>query len=190
MSGGLHIENRIVGYGTEAPDQLLANPGNWRIHPKHQQVALLALLGEVGWVQSVIVNRRTGHLVDGHLRATLAMQQGVESVPVVYVDLDANEEATILAALDPVGALAVADGAKKRALLDSILTTSPEVQRFLDSLSAGTTEEPEQKPKRLTFKLTPEDHALVVEKLAWVQGERQLDDIAQALVALCKGIGP
>ena len=26
--------NRIIGTGEEAPDQLLANPANWRIHPK------------------------------------------------------------------------------------------------------------------------------------------------------------
>lgn len=29
--------NRIAGAGEEAPDQLLANPANWRIHPKAQQ---------------------------------------------------------------------------------------------------------------------------------------------------------
>ena len=28
--------NRITGSGEEAPDQLLANPANWRIHPKAQ----------------------------------------------------------------------------------------------------------------------------------------------------------
>ena len=33
--------NRISGSGEEAPDQLLANPANWRIHPKAQQDALL-----------------------------------------------------------------------------------------------------------------------------------------------------
>ncbi len=27
-------ENRIIGSGTENPDQLLANPSNWRIHPQ------------------------------------------------------------------------------------------------------------------------------------------------------------
>jgi hypothetical protein len=32
--------NRIIGSGQEAPDQLLANPANWRIHPKAQQDAL------------------------------------------------------------------------------------------------------------------------------------------------------
>jgi len=29
--------NRITGHGDEAPDQLLANPRNWRIHPAGQQ---------------------------------------------------------------------------------------------------------------------------------------------------------
>lgn len=34
------FRNRIVGEGVEAPDQLLANPRNWRAHPKHQVDAL------------------------------------------------------------------------------------------------------------------------------------------------------
>ncbi len=51
--------NRIVGTGEEAPDQLLANPGNWRIHPRNQQNALAGALDTVGWVQQVMVNRRT-----------------------------------------------------------------------------------------------------------------------------------
>jgi DNA modification methylase len=48
--------NRIVGHGEEDPTQLLANPKNWRIHPKAQQDALVGVLNEVGWVQDVIVN--------------------------------------------------------------------------------------------------------------------------------------
>ena len=66
--------NRIAGSGEESPDQLLANPRNFRRHPKHQQDALRGVLAEVGWVQDVIVNRTTGHLVDGHLRVELAMR--------------------------------------------------------------------------------------------------------------------
>jgi hypothetical protein len=34
--------NRIVGSGEEPPEQLLANPANWRIHPRGQQQALAA----------------------------------------------------------------------------------------------------------------------------------------------------
>jgi len=33
-------KNRIIGYGEEEPDQLLANPKNWRIHPSDQQEAV------------------------------------------------------------------------------------------------------------------------------------------------------
>lgn len=91
---------RIVGHGTEAPDQLLANPRNWRIHPKAQQDALSGVLGEVGWVQSIIVNQRTGFVVDGHARVEIAINRGESSVPVVYVDLDENEEGIVLAELD------------------------------------------------------------------------------------------
>ena len=65
-------QNRIVAEGDEAPDQLLANPANWRIHPKAQQDALGSVLESVGWVQRVLVNRLSGHVVDGHLRVALA----------------------------------------------------------------------------------------------------------------------
>jgi len=94
--------NRITGSGEEASDQLLANPANWRIHPKAQQDALAGALDQVGWVQQVMVNRRTGFVVDGHARVALALRRGEPTVPVLYVDLDANEEALVLATLDPI----------------------------------------------------------------------------------------
>ena len=74
-------ENRILGSGNEAPDQLLDNPYNWRTHPQFQQKALEAVLSKVGWVQEIIVNRRTGHVVDGHLRVHLARGREEPTVP-------------------------------------------------------------------------------------------------------------
>ncbi|MFZ5785508.1 MAG: hypothetical protein ACOY3Y_03605 [Acidobacteriota bacterium] len=74
--------SRIVGHGKEQPDALVANPGNWRVHPKRQQAALAEVLDRVGWVQEVIVNRRTGRLVDGHLRVELALARGDRRIPV------------------------------------------------------------------------------------------------------------
>ena len=76
-------QNRIVGHADVAPDQLVANPSNWRLHGKAQQAALAGALDEVGWVQQVIVNQQTGHLIDGHLRVELARAAN-EPVPVVY----------------------------------------------------------------------------------------------------------
>ena len=77
--------NRIIGSGEEAPDQLLANPANWRIHPKAQQDALAGALDVVGWVQQVLVNRRSGFVVDGHARVALALARNEPTVPVLYL---------------------------------------------------------------------------------------------------------
>jgi ParB-like chromosome segregation protein Spo0J len=109
--------SRITGTGTEAPDQLLAHPDNWRVHPKAQQEALAGVLDQVGWVQNVLVNQRTGHVVDGHLRVALAISRNEPSVPVVYVDLSPDEERLVLASLDPIAAMATTDEAKLRELL-------------------------------------------------------------------------
>ena len=69
---GSRWRNRIVGTGSEPPERLVANPLNWRIHPPRQHAALAGALASVGWVQQVVVNRRTGFVVDGHLRVALA----------------------------------------------------------------------------------------------------------------------
>jgi hypothetical protein len=69
--------NRITRSGGEAPDQLLANPSNWRIHPKAQQDAPAGALDAVGWVQQVLVNRRSGFVVDGHARVALALSETI-----------------------------------------------------------------------------------------------------------------
>lgn len=112
--------SRIEGQGHEAPDQLLANPKNWRIHPAAQGEALEAVLDRVGWVQQVIVNKRTGFLVDGHLRVMRALRRGEASIPVLYVDLDLEEEAIILASLDPLSAVARTDQSLLEALIGEI----------------------------------------------------------------------
>ena len=123
--------NRIVGQGVESPEQLLANPRNWRIHPKAQQDALAGVLSEVGWVQNIIVNQRTGHVVDGHARVEIAISRGEAEVPVVYVDLDENEEGVILAALDPLAGMAVTDPEKWAELLAEISVTDEALRAML-----------------------------------------------------------
>lgn len=127
--------NRIVGEGHEAPDQLLANPANWRIHPGHQQDVVGSLLERVGWVRQVLVNRTTGHVVDGHLRVQLAMRRDEASVPVSYVELTLEEEREVLAALDPVTGLAATDGEQLRALLTDVGETSPALDELFRQLA-------------------------------------------------------
>ena len=101
--------NRIIGYEESVPpDQLLANPLNARRHPGNQREVFLASVRNVGFVAPVLVNRRTGFMVDGHLRCEEALSAG-ETVPVLYLDLSEREEAEVLATFDPIGALATYD---------------------------------------------------------------------------------
>lgn len=130
------FRNRITGSGMEAPEQLLANPRNWRVHPKAQETALAAVLDEVGWVQNVIVNQRTGNVVDGHLRVSLAISRGEPSIPVVYVDLDENEEGLVLATIDPLSAMAGTDKDLLAQLLGDVVTTNADLQAMLEGGAA------------------------------------------------------
>ena len=137
-------ECRIVGYGTEYPENLLANPDNWRIHPKEQQEGLAAVLDRVGWVQSVIVNRQTGHLVDGHLRVTLALRRGETSIPVAYVDLSPDDERLVLSTLDPLAGLAATDREMLQQLLE---VTDPMGDPQLEDLLAKVAKDGLKQPK-------------------------------------------
>ena len=128
--------NRIVGYGEEAPDQLLANPKNWRIHPKPQQDALSGVLHEVGVVQNILVNRTTGNVVDGHLRVALAISENQPLIPVTYVELSEAEEAEILATLDPLAAMAATDKDQLEALLREVASGDDAVTAMLADLAA------------------------------------------------------
>jgi len=126
--------NRIVGYGEEDPGMLVANPKNWRVHPKVQQDALNGVLRDVGVVQNIIVNRTTGHVVDGHLRVALAIREKHPSIPVTYLELSEAEEAEVLATLDPLSAMAATDKDQLDALLRDVSTADANVMSMLASL--------------------------------------------------------
>jgi len=112
--------SRIVGEADVRPTVLIPNPLNFRSHPKSQQRAMNGVLDELGWIQRVIVNKRTGHIIDGHLRAEMALENHEATVPVCYVDLSENEERLALATFDPISAMAIADEDIHAALLRSI----------------------------------------------------------------------
>jgi DNA modification methylase len=127
--------NRITGHGDEPLDAILFNPANWRVHPKAQQDALEGVLSQVGWVQDVIVNKTTGHLVDGHLRCQVAARNGEKTIPVVYVELDENEEALILATIDPIAAMAATDKAKLDELMRAVQSDDARVQQMMSEMA-------------------------------------------------------
>ncbi len=144
------LRSRIVGHGEEAPQQLLAHPQNFRRHPGEQLDALRGSLKELGWVKTVLVNRRTGHVVDGHARIEEAMRQGQATVPVTYLDLSPEEERLALAVLDPISEMARRDDAALEALLADVVTEDPGLLALLAEMkgeeAAGGDPEPANDP--------------------------------------------
>lgn len=113
-------QSRIVGFDPAVdPETMLAFPGNPRIHPRKQSETLRAVLSEVGWVDAVIVNQDTGHVVDGHLRVADAITAGCP-VPVLYVSLTETEEAKVVATFDAIGDMAVLDQSAFAVLLHDV----------------------------------------------------------------------
>jgi hypothetical protein len=139
----------ILESTTAAPESLLANPLNARIHPREQQDIVAGLLDAAGgWVRRVLVNRRSSPswpagergvetVLDGHLRVGLAISRGEASVPVDVVDLDPAAEALLLRTLDPVAGLAGTDRENSLALLERCATDDPAVMAFLAALGEG-----------------------------------------------------
>lgn len=128
--------NRIVGHATVPAADLTANPRNWRDHPQAQRDALDSALTSVGWVKRVVVNKRTGLILDGHLRVEQAAARG-ESVPVVYVDLSEREESIVLLTLDPLAEEAGTDTEKLHGLLDTLQGEFADLNGLLDQIASA-----------------------------------------------------
>lgn len=92
-------------------------------------------MGEVGWVAEVLVNRTTGHVVDGHLRIELAVARQEPTVPVTYVELTEDEERLILASLIPLAAMATAEQEQLAALLAGLEPADNALRALPDDLA-------------------------------------------------------
>lgn len=129
------IQNRIVGYGTKPASQFMAHPMNHRKHPQSQRRAMSASLRELGWVNAVIENVRTGHVVDGHERVWQALKADDADVPYIQVDLAPEEEHLALAILDRITGMAEVDPAVLVMLLDDVSTGEAALQELLDEMA-------------------------------------------------------
>lgn len=127
--------NMVVGYDVVAPEELLANPANFRRHPARQREALRGSLNELGVIAPVLVNRLTGHLLDGHARVEEYLSAGLTGVPVAYVEVPAEKEGLALLSLDPIAAMAEHDRQALEALLSEVATSEESLQDLFADLA-------------------------------------------------------
>src|ERR1700687_3985017 len=109
---------------------LLANPKNWRVHPKTQAAALRGLLAEVGYADALLARELADgrlQLIDGHLRAETTPSA---MVPVLILDVTEAEAEKILLTLDPLAGMADSDSERLQALLNSVRTDSKAVEQL------------------------------------------------------------
>jgi DNA modification methylase len=128
------LRDRVIDFRRVPAVELAAHPKNWRKHPKHQQNALRGLLAEIGFAGAALARVDTDGkltLIDGHLRKEMLPS---ETIPVLVTDLNEKEAETLLAAYDPIGALATRDEEALRNLLARISTDNADVQTLLERL--------------------------------------------------------
>jgi len=139
--------SRIVGHGSVDPESLTGNPKNHRKHPQAQRDVVRDSIAELGFVKSVLVNKTTGYIIDGHERVWQALDAketnpGV-TIDVEYVELSEAEEAKALAILDASTGMAEVDAGKLEELLAEVSTDSEAISQMLKELQVEIVIPPE-----------------------------------------------
>jgi hypothetical protein len=148
---------------------ILDHPLNANTHPPEQSVAVERFTRALGWLTTVIVNERTGRLLNGHLRCAIARANGEATIPTTVVDLDEDEEAIILATFDLISKQALTDHDNYRELMElSTPHALPELADLLDDTAQAILDGPGVTP------LAAETRELTKAKDAAV--EASLDD--------------
>lgn len=127
--------SRIVAHSRVAPSELLPHEMNHRRHPDQQKAVVAASIRELGFVRSVIVNQRTGKIIDGHERVSQAVAQGIEEIDVEYVDLSEEEERKALLVLDASSELATVDSQSLDDLLRHVQTGEEAIVSLMESMA-------------------------------------------------------
>jgi hypothetical protein len=131
----MHIRDRVKELRRVPARELRPNPRNWRTHPDSQRDALRGVLAEIGYADALLVRELEDsslELVDGHLRAETTPDA---MVPVLVLDVTAEEADKILLTLDPLAALAGVETTRLADLLSTTTFTSPHLEQMLDDLA-------------------------------------------------------
>jgi ParB-like chromosome segregation protein Spo0J len=124
--------------------ELVENPKNWRRHPQSQIDTLGDVISQVGWAGACLLNEKTGRLIDGHARQKVALQNGDVPIPVLIGSWSEEEEALILATLDPIGGMAIGDQKAYQQLIDQINVQSESINDLIKNIEEQSGKEVER----------------------------------------------
>lgn len=128
----------VTEHALVAPGDLINHPENARHHPPLQAEALRDAICEIGFMGEVYVSKRSGRILDGHLRVAEALRAGQALVPVGWVACDSDEqELALIATYDPLGALATADKEQLARLAETAGLESASLTAMLASMAGA-----------------------------------------------------
>ena len=130
------MKDRIKDFRRVPASELLPNPKNWRRHPPSQEAALRGVLEDIGFADAVIARETDDglELIDGHLRQEV---MGDQVVPVLIVDVTAEEADKMLLTYDPLAMMAHADQDQLLHLLRDTQFESQAVNAMLEAVANG-----------------------------------------------------
>lgn len=168
-------QSKIVGHDRVPAGQLLANPYNHRRHPQQQRDVVAASIDEIGFIKSVIVNRTTGHIVDGHERVMQALGVGEETlVDVEYVELSPEDEKKALLILDASSELAEVDAADVNALVQECAWDNEVLSNFCNEAFSDLLDEPVITPDAEDAPTVEESPTRCKAGDLWILGDHRL----------------
>ena len=130
------MKDRVKELRRVPASELRANPKNWRRHPPSQEAALRGVLEDIGFADAVIARETDDglELIDGHLRQEV---MGDQVVPVLIVDVTAEEADKMLLTYDPLAMMAHADQDQLLHLLRDTQFESQAVNDMLEAVANG-----------------------------------------------------
>jgi hypothetical protein len=133
----VHVSNAPLKLAWIDPNSLTEHDLNWRTHPPYQTEVVAELIRKHGWIVPLVMNARSGKLIDGHDRRKIAIAQGMTAVPVVIGDWPIEQEPEILASLDPSAMLAQGDPEALHRLMQQLADPAPVIKQLIDSVAEG-----------------------------------------------------
>lgn len=147
-NGNAEFRSRVKELRHVLARDLVSDEENWRTHPAAQERAMKTVLGNIGYADALLVRELEDgrlKLIDGHMRKSLTPDQ---EVPVLVLDVDADEARELLLTFDPIGTFADADKEKLQATINKVKAGDEKTKDLIAKIARShKLVPPDDKPK-------------------------------------------